>query len=70
MKTKEKLIEKILHIDDESVLEDIMEMVDLELNLVGKTIKMSAEQKNFLHEGLKDIEEGKVISNEEAKRGR
>lgn len=68
MRTKEKLIEKILHIEDESILEDIMQMVDLELDLVGEAIKLTDEQKSFINEGLKDIEEGNVISNEEAKR--
>jgi hypothetical protein len=68
MRTKEKLIEKILHIDDESVLEDIMEMVDLELDLVGEEVKLADEQKSFIDEGLKDIEEDNLISNEEVKR--
>lgn len=68
MRTKEKLIEKILHIEDESILEDIMQMVDLELDLGGEAIKLTDEQKSFVNEGLKDIEEGNVISNEEAKR--
>lgn len=68
MRTKEKLIEKILHIEDESILEDIMQMVDLELDLGGEAIKLTDEQKSFINEGLKDIEEGNVISNEEAKR--
>ena len=68
MRTREKLIEKILHIEDESILEGIMEMIDLELDLVGEAVKLTDEQKNFINEGLKDIEEGNVISNEEAKR--
>ena len=68
MGTKEKLIEKILHIDDESILEDIMRMVDVELDLVGETVTLTDEQKNFIDEGLKDIEEGNLISNEEVKR--
>ena len=68
MRTKEKLIEKILHIDDESILEDIMRMVDLELDLVGETITLTENQKKFINEGLKDIEEGNLISNEEVKR--
>lgn len=68
MRTKEKLIEKILHIDDESVLEDIMQMVDLELDLVGDKIYLSDERKKFIDEGLKDKEEGNLLSNDEAQR--
>lgn len=68
MKMKEKLIEKILHIDDESVLEDIMEMVDLELELVGDTVTLTDEQKDFIDEGIKEMQSGKLLSNEEAQR--
>ncbi|MEX2569179.1 MAG: hypothetical protein WD431_24760 [Cyclobacteriaceae bacterium] len=68
MRTKEKLIEKILHIDDESILEDILGIVDMELNLAGDPIKLTDEQRNFIDEGLKDIEKGNFIPNEEAKR--
>jgi predicted transcriptional regulator len=68
MRTKEKLIEKILHIDDESILEEIMQMVDLELDLVGDTVKLTPEQKAFIDEGIKDIDEGRYISHEESKK--
>lgn len=68
MRTKEKLIEKILHIDDESILEEIMQMVELELDLVGDTVKLTPEQKAFIEEGLKDKKEENFISHEESKR--
>ncbi len=68
MGTKEKLIEKILHIDDESILEDIMYMVDLELDLDGEEVKLSDEQKKFIDKGLKDKEEGNLFSQEEVQR--
>ena len=68
MRKKEKLIERILHIDDESVLEGILEMVDLELNLAGDTVSLTEDQKIFIDEGLKDIKEDNLISDEEAKK--
>jgi hypothetical protein len=68
MGTKEKRIEKILHIEDEKVLEDIMKMIDLELELVGDEIKLTAEQKIFIEEGLEDIKEGRVVSQDDAKK--
>ncbi len=68
MRTKEKLIEKILHIDDESILEDIMYMVDLELDLIGEEVKLTDEQKKFIDEGIKDIKEGNLFSHEEVQR--
>lgn len=68
MKTKEKLIEKILNIDDESILEEITHMVDLELDLVGDIVRLTPEQKAFIEAGLKDKKEGKFISHEESKK--
>jgi hypothetical protein len=68
MRTKEKLIEKILHIEDEEVLEEIMKMVDLELGLSGEIINLSEDQKEYIQEGLDDVEAGRVISDEDTKR--
>jgi len=67
MRTKEKLIEKILHIDSESVLKDLMEMVDLEIDLAGEEVTLTEDQKIYIDEGLKDKEDGKLHSNEEVK---
>jgi hypothetical protein len=67
MRTKEKLIEKIKKIEDESILEDLLEVIDLELELEGDIIQLNNEQKTAIEEGLKDIEEGRSFSNEEAR---
>ena len=67
MNTKEKLIEKISHIKDEAILDDIMEIVELELELTGDEIKLTAEQKFFIDEGLKDIKSGNIITDKKAK---
>lgn len=68
MKAKEKIIEKIQKIDDEAVLEDLLEMIDLELDLAADTIQLNDAQKSAIDEGLKDIEEGRSFSNEEARK--
>jgi predicted transcriptional regulator len=66
MKTKEKIIEKIQRIEDESILEDLLAVIDLEMELDGDTVELNDEQKSAVDEGLKDIEEGRSYSNEEA----
>ena len=68
MNTKEKLIEKISIIKDEAILDEIMATVDLELELTSKEIKLSADQKLFIDEGLKDVEKGKIITDKQAKK--
>ena len=68
MNTKEKLIDKISHINDESILEEIMEIVELELEMTGDKIHLTDEQKSFIDQGLKDIENGNIVSNEQAKK--
>ena len=66
MNTKEKLINKISHINDESILEEIMEIVELELEMIGDEIQLTNKHKSFIDQGLKDIESGKIITNKEA----
>jgi hypothetical protein len=68
MNTKEKLIDKISHIEDEKILEEIMQIVELELEMTGDKIYLTAEQKSFIDEGLKDLENGDVLTNEQAKK--
>ncbi len=68
MNTKEKLIDKISHIQDESILEEIMELVELELEFTGDEIQLSNDQKTFIDQGVKDIESGNVLNDSEAKK--
>jgi len=67
MNTKEKLISKISSIKNESILEDIMKMVDLELDMSDDVVYLNSEQKSFIDKGLEDIESGKLINHQEAK---
>lgn len=68
MRTKERIIEKIRNIDDQSILEDLLEIIDLELNLAGDMVQLNDEQKLAIDEGLRDIKEGRSFSNEEARK--
>ena len=68
MKTKEQLIKKIQQIEDESVLQDLLKMVDLEMDLSDEIVQLTEEHKLAIDEGLKDIEEGRLLSNHEARK--
>ncbi|HKK40402.1 MAG TPA: hypothetical protein VJ949_13360 [Cryomorphaceae bacterium] len=68
MRTRDKLIDKIRLIEDESVLVDLIRIIDLELELAGDSIELSEDQKDFVEEGLKDYKKGKTLSHNEAKR--
>ncbi|HYG38104.1 MAG TPA: hypothetical protein VD908_05770 [Cytophagales bacterium] len=68
MRTKEKIIERIQDIENESILENILELIDLELNTFEDDLQLNNEQKSALDEGLKDIEEGRSVSNDEARK--
>lgn len=61
------LIDKINSTNDENVLEEIyriLEAGDIEVEMVI----LSEDQKALIDEGLKNLEEGEVLSNEEANR--
>ena len=68
MKAKEKLIEKIQNIEDEAILQDLLEVIDLELNLSSDVVELSNGQKAAIDEGLKDIDEGRTFSHEQARK--
>jgi len=68
MNTKEKLIDKISHINDESILEEIMEIVELELEMTGDEVQLTGEQKSFVDQGIKDLESGNILTDQEAKK--
>lgn len=67
MNTKEKLIDKISHINDESILEEIMGIVDLELEMTGDEVQLTSEQRSFVDQGIKDLESGNILTDQEAK---
>lgn len=67
MNTKEKLIYRISNIHDESILEEIMEIVELELEMTGDEVQLENEQKSFIDQGLKDLASGNTVTDKEAK---
>ena len=68
MRIKEKILEKIQNIEDESVLQDLLEIIDLELNLNNDIVELTDEQKSTINEGLPDIDEGRTFSHEQARK--
>jgi len=68
MKTKEKIIEKIHTINDEAVLRELLEIIDLELGMGGDLVKVTDQQKLAIDEGLKNLDEGKFFSNNDARK--
>ncbi|MCA1761499.1 MAG: hypothetical protein ABR574_07295 [Cryomorphaceae bacterium] len=68
MSSKEILLEKIRAIDDKSILDELLRIIDLELELIGDTVELSQSQKDFVEEGLREYGEGKTIPQKEVKR--
>jgi len=66
MSTKELILEKIKVINNESILEDLLKIIELEIELDKEIIYLSVEQKSVIEEGLKNIEDGDTFTNEEA----
>ena len=67
MSTKEKLIEKIQNIDDESLLAEIIEMVEMELSVAGD-LQLTNDQQASVDEGLKDVDEGRTLSDQDVRK--
>lgn len=68
MRSKDTLINKIKQIDDESILQELLKIVDLETKYNRGRVELSQTQKDFVKEGLKAYGEGETLSNEEVKR--
>jgi len=68
MRVKEQILEKIQNIEDESVLQDLLEIIDLELNLNNNIVALTDAQKSAIDEGLQDIDEGRTFSHEQARK--
>ena len=66
MRVKEQILEKIQKIENESVLQDLLEIIDLELNLNNDIVELTDAQKSAIDAGLQDIDEGRTFSHEQA----
>lgn len=62
---KQELINRINTTKDENILEEVYRMLELG-NQETDIIILSDEQKESINKGIKDIEEGRYISNDEA----
>ena len=65
MTTKELIAEKLKTIQDESVLNEILEMVNLEAELDQEVVALTPEQKLAIQVGLDDIKNGHTSSNDQ-----
>jgi predicted transcriptional regulator len=66
MSTKDQVIEKIKGIDNQSLLQEIMDLIDFETSEDSK-IALPDEIKSKIDQGIKDVEEGRVYSDKDAK---
>ena len=65
MGTKEKIIAKINEIEDETLLKEILSLINIESEL-GEIYELTEEQKSAVNEGLNDFNNGKFYSQTEA----
>ncbi|NBP68411.1 MAG: hypothetical protein EBU52_06660 [Cytophagia bacterium] len=59
------IINKVSSINDASILEEIYKLVNMESE-IDTEYRLSAEEKKAIELGLKDIEEGRVYTSEQA----
>lgn len=68
METRDKVIDKIKSINNESVLQGLLDYINLELHSENSSYKTSDVEKRALDEGLNDLEKGRIITNTEAQK--
>jgi predicted transcriptional regulator len=59
------IINKVSSINDASILEEIYKLVNMESE-IDTEYRLSAEEKKAVELGLKDLEEGRVYTSEQA----
>jgi len=62
---REKLIEKIRNTDNEELLDHISDMIDFQKGY-GEVYQVTGEELVAVKEGLRQLDEGKWISNDES----
>lgn len=65
-KMKQELIEKIQSLNDDNTLEEVYRILEAGSQEIEMAV-LTKEQENLINIGLKDIEEGRFISNDQAK---
>jgi predicted transcriptional regulator len=62
---KKQLIDKILSTDDHSILEEVYRILEVSTQEID-TIMLTDNQKSEIDKGIRDIEEGRYLTNEAA----
>ena len=62
---KQELINKIKSTTDDNILEEVYRILEVGTQEADKIV-LSSEQKESIDKGIKDMEEGNYLSNEEA----
>ena len=62
---RKRIIEKLSSIEDEVILKEIYEIIKIESG-IDLVYKLTEEEKKAIDTGLKDIEDGKIVSSEKA----
>ena len=62
---KQELIDKINSTKDENILEEVYRILEVGSEEVDMIV-LTDEQKESINKGIKDVEEGKYLTNEEA----
>ena len=62
---KQELTDKIISITDENILEEVYRIIEVGGKDIDRVV-LSNQQKESIDKGIKDIEEGNYLSNEEA----
>ena len=65
---KKKIIEWISEIEDESTIEELKILRDVSVNGSDLLDNLSEEEKMGIDEGIKDIDEGRIVSYEDVKK--
>lgn len=64
---KQQLINKIQSTDDANILEEVYRILEVSTQEVDKIV-LSNDQKTKIDSGIKDIEEGRYLTHDEANR--
>ncbi len=62
---KKQLIDKILSTDDHTILEEVYRILEVSTHEID-TIMLTDDQKSEIDKGIRDIEEGRYLTNEAA----
>ena len=62
---RKRIIEKLSSIEDEVILKEIYDIIKIESG-IDLVYKLTEEEKKAIDTGLKDLEDGKIVSSEKA----